>query len=37
MVESPCLCDGTWVEVLCMPFMCYLIYYYFKYVVDHDK
>ena len=29
MVESTLMCERTWVQVLCMPFMCYLICYYF--------
>ena len=33
VVESTWACDRTWVQVLCMPFMCYLNYNYFNYVI----
>jgi len=25
LLQSTLLCEGTWVQVPCMPFMCYLI------------
>jgi len=31
------LCKGTWVQVLCMAFMSYLIDYYFNNMLDHDE
>jgi len=38
MVESTWLCEKTWVWVLCMPIVCYSIYYYyFDNMLDHIK
>jgi len=34
VVESTWLCERTWVQVLCVPIVCYLVYYYFDSIFD---